>query len=177
MTNLPRHADVPGTARLLRALGSVGLALLAGSLAGSPLAQPTPTPAAVSKPPSSPKGSATPNTMEPSDKSSNPRRLIISKTTSAGRSLQVGTLDFDEANRATLHTEGEGPAVEELKAAWAEISKAPELIWKQYQPGEVGGEKVTRVVGEKVRPGDDIYIYAVLDTLSRKYGFQVDLAK
>lgn len=115
--------------------------------------------------------------MEPSDTSSTPRRLIISKTNSAGRPVQIGTLSFDPTHHATLSTEGGGPAVAELKAAWAEISKAKELIWKQSRPGEVGGEKVTRVVGEKVKPGDDVYIYAVLDTLERKYGFRVDLAK
>jgi hypothetical protein len=102
-------------------------------------------------------------------------RLIVSKPNNTGRVVQLGTVSFDENNRATLSTEGAGPAVEELKAAWAEVSKMKELTWKQSRPGEIDGEKVMRIVGEKAKPGDDNYIYAVLNTLERKYGYVVDL--
>jgi len=104
------------------------------------------------------------------------RRLIVSKENNAGRLAPLGTLTFDESNKATLSTEGSGPAVDELKKVWEEISKLKELTWKQSRPGEIGGEKVTRIVGETARPGDDNYIYAVLNTLERKYGYTVDLA-
>jgi hypothetical protein len=175
---MPHHLSAAETAtRTLGAMKSILLSLLAGSLIGCPKEQAASSAAPLSQPSTSPDGSPHPNAMEPSKQNSHPRRLIISKTTSAGRPLQIGTLNFDETNHATLATEGEGPAVEELKTAWAEISKAGELIWKQSRPGEVDGQKVTRLVGEKAKPGDDIYIYAVLDNLERKYGFSVDIGK
>jgi hypothetical protein len=102
--------------------------------------------------------------------------LIVSKPNNTGRMVRLGTLNFDESNQATLSAEGSGPEVDALKATWAEISKMKELTWKQSQPGEINGEKVMRIVGEKAKPGDDNYIYAVLNTLERKYGYVVDLA-
>jgi hypothetical protein len=114
--------------------------------------------------------------MEKQTKKTTARQLIVSKENNAGRLAPLGTLTFDESNKATLSTEGSGPEVEELKKVWAEISKQKELTWKQSRPGEIGGEKVTRIVGERAKPGDDTYIYAVLNTLERKYGYTVDLA-
>jgi hypothetical protein len=114
--------------------------------------------------------------MEKQMKNATKGHLIVSKPNNTGRLVQLGTLNFDEKNRATLSTEGSGPAVEELKTIWAEISKMKELTWKQSRPGEIDGEKVMRIVGEKAKPGDDNYIYAVLNTLERKYGYAVDLA-
>jgi hypothetical protein len=114
--------------------------------------------------------------MEKQTKKATARQLIVSKENNAGRLAPLGTLTFDESNKATLSTEGSGPEVEELKKVWAEISKQKELTWKQSRPGEIGGEKVTRIVGERAKPGDDTYIYAVLNTLERKYGYTVDLA-
>ena len=51
----------------------------------------------------------------------------------------------------------------------------PELIWKQSRPDEIDGDKVMRIVGTKAKPGDANYIYAVMNTLERKYGYTVDL--
>ncbi len=104
-------------------------------------------------------------------------RLLVSKINNAGRLVQIGSLDFDDSNRANLTTEGSGPDVEALKTNWAEISKMNELVWKQSRPGEVNGQKVMRVVGETAKPGDEMYMDAVLNTLERKYGYTVDRAK
>jgi hypothetical protein len=89
--------------------------------------------------------------------------------------VRLGSVDFDESNRAALSTEGSGPAVDELKKAWHEISALKELIWKQSRPDVIDGEKVMRIVGTRAKPGDDTYIYAVMNTLERKYGYTVDL--
>jgi hypothetical protein len=103
------------------------------------------------------------------------RRLIVSQQDEAGDLVRLGTLEFDASNRATLATEASGPAAEELKQAWQELSSLPELTWKQSRPEEVEGHRVTRIVGVPVKPGDDTYIYAVMNTLERKYGYVVDL--
>lgn len=102
-------------------------------------------------------------------------RLIVSLEDEANDRVRLGTLDFDESNRATLSTEGSGPAVEELKQAWQEIAALPELMWKQSRPDEIEGQPVIRIVGVEAKPGDDNYLYAVLDTLQRSYGYVVDL--
>jgi hypothetical protein len=104
-------------------------------------------------------------------------KLIVSKRNEGGGSVQLGTLDFDASNHATLATEGSGSEVEKLKRDWKEISGKDELIWKKSVPGEEGGEKIIRIVGEKVHPGDDAYVYAVLNTLERSYGYTVDFAQ
>ena len=104
------------------------------------------------------------------------RRLIVSQQDEAGEPVRLGTLEFDAANRATLSTEGSGPAVEELKQAWQEIANLPELTCKQSRPEVINGYRVTRVVGVPVKPGEDNDVYAVLNTLARKYGYTVGLA-
>ena len=104
------------------------------------------------------------------------RKLVLSKNNESGNPVRVGTLYFDESNRAALETEGTGPAVEQLKRDWEEVSKQNKLIWKKSVPDEIDGRTVTRIVGEEVAPGDENYIYAVLNTLERKYGYTVDLA-
>jgi hypothetical protein len=103
------------------------------------------------------------------------RRLIVSQHDEGDEIVRLGSVDFDEANRAMLSTEGSGSAVDELKNAWHEISASKELIWKQSRPDVIDGEKVMRIVGTKAKPGDDSYIYAVMNTLERKYGYTVDL--
>jgi hypothetical protein len=103
------------------------------------------------------------------------RRLSVSKPTNTGRLARLGNLDFDESNRAKLSVEGSGPDAAELQRVWQEISKMGELTWKQSRPDVIDGEKVTRIVGERAKPGDDTYIYAVLNTLERKYGYVVGL--
>ena len=105
------------------------------------------------------------------------RRLIVSKPTNTGRLVRLGTLDFNASNHATLSVEGSGPDAAELQRVWQEISKMGELTWKQSRSDVIDGEKVMRIVGEKVKPGDDTYIYAVLNTLERKYGYAVDLGR
>ena len=105
------------------------------------------------------------------------RHLTVSKPNTANELVQIGVLDFDESNRASLSTVSQGPAAEELKKAWEEISKQKELIWKQSRPDKIDGRSVTRVVGEKVSPGDETYIYAVLNVLERKYGYTVDIVE
>ena len=105
------------------------------------------------------------------------KRLVVSKKNNAGRLVQLGTVNFDTSKRATLSSEGSGPDVDALKKIWEEISKLGKLTWTQSRPDQIGGEKVTKIVDVEARPGDDKYIYAVLDTLERKYGYTVDIAK
>ena len=52
-----------------------------------------------------------------------------------------------------------------------------ELVWKQSRPDEIDGKSIIRIVGVTSKPGADNYFYAVLDTLSRKYGYTVDIAR
>jgi hypothetical protein len=110
-------------------------------------------------------------------KTTTKKQLIVSKENDAEEMIRLGTIDFDGANQATLSTEGTGQEVEELKQAWAEISKTGDLTWKQSRPDTIDGESVTRIVGVKAKPGDEAYIYAVMNTLERKYGYTVDIAR
>jgi hypothetical protein len=105
----------------------------------------------------------------------NTRRLIVSMPDESEVLVRLGTLAFDAANRATLATEGSGPAVEELQQAWQEISQESELIWKQTRPQVIDGHEVTQILGVPSKPGDANYIYAVMNTLERKFGYLVDL--
>jgi hypothetical protein len=105
------------------------------------------------------------------------KQLIISKENDAEEMVRIGTVNFDASNHASLSTEGAGPDIDELKQAWTEISKAGELTWKQSRPDTVDGESVTRIVGVSAKPGDESYIYAVMNTLERKYDYTVDIAK
>jgi hypothetical protein len=102
-------------------------------------------------------------------------RLIVSKEDDAHELIRLGTVNFDASNRAALSTEGSGPDVEELKSAWQEIAAEPALIWKKTVPAEIDGHKVTRILGQEVKPGEDNYVYAVLNTLERQYGYTVEL--
>ena len=101
--------------------------------------------------------------------------LIVSKRDDSEQLVRIGELSFNDSNLATLATQGSGTEVEELQRAWEEVSKRQELIWKQSVPDEINGKRITRVIGEKLAPGDPNYIYAVLDTLERKYGYDVEL--
>jgi hypothetical protein len=105
------------------------------------------------------------------------KRLTVSKRDNAGRLVRVGRVDFDESNRAALTTEGSGPAVEALKSAWQEMQRMGKLTWTRAVPGEINGEKVTKIMDVEISPGEPRYIYAVLDTLERKYHFTVDLER
>ncbi len=105
------------------------------------------------------------------------RNLSVSKANDAGDSVQLGVLQFDETNHAKLITEGSGPAVDQLKRDWQEVSNRAELTWKKSIEDTIDGEAVTRMVGQPVRPGDPDYIYAVLSTMERSYGYEVDLTE
>jgi hypothetical protein len=101
------------------------------------------------------------------------RSLIVSRPTEG----RLGTLTFDDRNRVSLNTEGSGPAVDALKQAWKEISAKPKATWVKTVVEESGGKKVTAIEAEDYGPTEPNYFYAVLDTLSRQYGFSVDIAK
>jgi hypothetical protein len=105
------------------------------------------------------------------------RKLIISKTDDTGVSVRLGELQFDEANQPTLSTDASGAAADQLTRDWEELRGRGELIWKTSVPDTVEGEEVTRIVGQKVRLGDKDYIYAVMNTLERSYGYEVDLVE
>jgi len=122
--------------------------------------------------PAAPDGT-TAKQMKPTTK----KQLIVSKENDAQELVRLGTIQFDASNHASLSTETTGPDVEELQRAWGEIAKTGELTWKQSRPDTVDGETVTRIVGVKAKPGDEAYIYAVMNTLERKYGYTVDIAK
>jgi hypothetical protein len=110
-------------------------------------------------------------------KNATKQRLIVSKRNHAGRTVRIGSVNFDESHRAVLSTEGSGPVVDALKTAWQEIQKLGKLTWTQSVPGEMNGKQVTKIMDVEAKPGDKHYIYAVLDTLERKYGFTVDLER
>lgn len=103
-----------------------------------------------------------------------PARSLIVSRPKEGR---LGTLTFDDRNRVSLATEGSGPAVDALKQAWQEISAKPKATWVKTVVEESGGKKVTAIEAEDYGPNEPNYFYAVLDTLSRQYGFSVDIAK
>jgi hypothetical protein len=104
------------------------------------------------------------------------KSLVISASDESGELVRIGTLSFDDTKHVKLSPEGSGPSVEELKEAWKEISKLKELTWKQSRPDVVDGRKVTRIIAVPVKPGEPNYIYAVMNTLERKYGYTVDRA-
>jgi hypothetical protein len=101
------------------------------------------------------------------------KHLVVSKKNEANEVFRIGKVSFDKSNQATLSIEESGSAAEELKKAWQEIVKSEELTWKQSRTEEVDGKRITRIVGEKAKPGEANYIYAVMNTLERKYGFTV----
>jgi hypothetical protein len=103
------------------------------------------------------------------------KHLVVSKRNEVNEVFRIGKVTFDKSNQATLSIEGSGPAAEELKKAWQEIVKFEELTWKQSRTEEVDGKRITRIVGERAKPGEANYIYAVMNTLERKYGFAVDI--
>lgn len=117
------------------------------------------------------------NTADSENHVMSDRLLVVSKQVDDGQPERVGVLTFNEQNQPSLSTEGKGPIVEQFKRDWAEISSQGELIWKTSEPDTKDGEPIMRVVGEKVRPGDENYIYGVLNTLQRKYGYDVELSE
>jgi hypothetical protein len=163
---------------MIRASGAFLVALGLSGCSGNKIS-PTGNSAAQVESPASAQNSVDHNPSEKDKKMTQiaTNKLIVSKRNEGGGSVELGTLTFDESNHATLATKGTGPDVEKLKQDWKEVSSKDELIWKKSIPGEVNGEKVIRIVGDKVHPGDDTYIYAVLNTLERSYGYTTDFAK
>ena len=102
------------------------------------------------------------------------RTLIITKYKD-GDWVRLGKLKFDDKNQGTLSFEGSGPIYDQLEQDWYAIADEPELLWKRSVPHEQDGETVMRAEGVMVRPTDELYIYAVYDTLERSYGYRVDL--
>jgi hypothetical protein len=103
--------------------------------------------------------------------------LLLSKPDSNGVPVRIGTLHFDETNHATLTLDRGGPEAAELERVWAEICRLGELTWKQSRPEVIDGEEVMSIVGVDAKPGDVTYIYAVLNTLERRYGYSVNLQR
>ena len=101
------------------------------------------------------------------------RTLVVSRP----KEGRLGSLAFDQNNEVRLVAEGSGPAVEALKQAWQEMSAQPKLSWVKTVVEESGGKKITAIESEEYGRKDANYFYAVLDTLSRQYGFSVDIAK
>lgn len=110
-------------------------------------------------------------------KSANTTATVRSLIVSRPKEGRLGTLTFNKVNQGTLVTQGTGPAVEELKKAWKEISDMHKVIWMKTVVEESGGKKVTAIEGEEYTRKDANYFYAVLDTLSRTYGFAVEIGK
>ena len=102
------------------------------------------------------------------------KKLILSKRNGSDQFVRLGMLQFDDTNHASLATEGAGAAVDKLRQDWSEVSQRGELTWKMSVPGEEAGD--VRIVGETVRPGEEDYIYAVLNTMERSYGYKAELA-
>ena len=100
-------------------------------------------------------------------------RLIVSRP----KEGRLGTLTFDATNQVILTTEGAGPAVEELKKAWAEISARHKVSWVTTVIEETPRGQVTAIESEDYDRSHPNYFYAVMDTLSREYGVRVDIAK
>lgn len=89
----------------------------------------------------------------------------------------IGTLAFDAQHRVTLTISGTGTGAEDLRRAWAEMSAQPKLEWTRSEVKTVDGRKVTQIRTHEYGPNEPAYFYAVLDTLSRGYGFRVDIGK
>jgi hypothetical protein len=156
-----------------RAMGSGAALLLAFSLMGCH--QPGASESKIASPDTSKAGTSSKpdNVMNDSTEKGSVQRLIVSRR-NVGR---LGTVQFDKSNRATLTTEGTSPEVDALKKAWDELSKKPKLSRVITVIEERAGNKVTAIEEQEVKPGEENYIYAVFDTLSRKYGFSVEMAK
>lgn len=102
-------------------------------------------------------------------------KLIVYDFSNGYEGMKLGTITFDSSNRGTLVTEGSGPAVDRLKVDWKEISSKPQLTWKRHETAEEGSRGA--LIGENLAPGDENYIYAVYDTMSRKYSYKLELSR
>lgn len=98
-------------------------------------------------------------------------RLIVSRR-SEGR---IGTLSFDAENRIRLQAEASGPVFDELKKAVAEIEAMPKVPSVITVREETPRGRVTATETYHYGRDDPNYFTAVLDTLSRVYGFRADI--
>ena len=104
------------------------------------------------------------------------QKLIVSRRNDEDQLIRIGVLEFADSVTLTLEPDvGEEGAA--LKSVWDEVASAEELTWKQAVPGERNGKKVTRIVGKQARPGEESYIYAVMNTLERRHGYRVGLTE
>jgi hypothetical protein len=99
--------------------------------------------------------------------------LTISKT-SDGFEKQIGTLVFDESNKATLTTEGSGPEAERLRNVWEEVAKLDTLPMQRAEEKEVDGNLVTSIRAYIIPKSDKRYPGAVWSVLERHHGYLVD---
>ena len=99
--------------------------------------------------------------------------LTISKT-SDGFEKQIGTLVFDESNKATLTTEGSGPEAERLRKVWEEVAKLDTLPMQRAEEKEVDGNLVTSIRAYMIPKTDKRYPGAVWSVLERQHGYLVD---
>mgnify|MGYP000529424432 CR=1 FL=1 len=110
--------------------------------------------------------------MEAASTPATVRKLVVSLP-KVGR---IGILEFQPERRPTLILEGTGADVENLGKAWAEMSAQPKLKWIRSEIKEIDGRKVTQIRARQYAPDEPAYFYAVLDTLSRSYGYRVEIA-
>jgi hypothetical protein len=98
-------------------------------------------------------------------------KLKLSKNIN-GKFVVVGELAFGPKGEPTLTVQDKGPAGDQLRAAWAEVSKMPKVLmkWSELDPADKTG--ATQLLkGKEVPKGDPDYPTAVADILSRNYGF------
>ncbi len=88
-----------------------------------------------------------------------------------------GNADIRQGESGHARTEGSGPDVDELKKAWLEVSKMPKVSWTKTVVEGSGANRVTAKEAEEYGREHVNYPYAVLDTLSRRYGFNVDIER
>ncbi len=91
-----------------------------------------------------------------------------------GVEAQVGQLVFDNANNATLFTEGSGPDVDRLRQVWEEASKLNSLTLLWTEEKTVNGEPVIARKSKDVSKSDESYPHAVWSYLESKHGYLVD---
>jgi hypothetical protein len=91
-----------------------------------------------------------------------------------GIETQIGQIVFDDANNATLTTEGTGPEVERLRQVWAETSQLNSLPLLWTDEKTVDGELVISRKSKDVSKSDEDYPHAVWSYLESKHGYLVD---
>ena len=91
-----------------------------------------------------------------------------------GMETQIGQLVFDDANNATLSTEGTGPEADRLRQVWAETSRLNSLPLLWTEENTVDGELLIARKSKDVSKNDESYPHAVWSYLESKHGYLVD---